>query len=98
MLVFGGPWRSAVEIGLFRMINFVENGPINMCRTISSSDICPSLSQDTNTDEIKLNNNGSYGTILQFGNTFPWFPENIRKQVEFTSSVYVKSGSLIYVN
>ena len=28
----------------------------------------------------KVNSNRSYGTKLQFGNTFPLFPENIRKQ------------------
>ena len=32
----------------------------------------------------------SYGTILQFGNTFPWFPENIRKQV----MSYLQAGFL----
>ena len=52
ILVFGGLW-CAVEIGLFRMINFVKNGPIKMCGTISLSEICPSLPQDTNTDKSK---------------------------------------------
>ena len=46
-----------MEIGLFRMINLVENCLINMCRTISLnislSEIFSSLPQDTNTDKIK---------------------------------------------
>ena len=36
ILVFGGLWWSAVDMGLFRMINFVENGPFKMCGTILS--------------------------------------------------------------
>ena len=32
-------------------------------------------------EKSKVNSNRSYGTILQFGNTSPWFPDNIRKQV-----------------
>ena len=34
--VFGGLWWSAVDMGLFRMINFVENGLFKMCGTILS--------------------------------------------------------------
>ena len=83
ILVFGTLWRSAVEIGLFRMINFVENDPIKMCRTILCHWVRYALLCHRIRRQIKskVNSNRSYGTILQIGNTFPWFPANIRKQV-----------------